>query len=225
MEIKKITDGVYWLLNSKGKGVLVTKSVYGNSSVYGEKIFKVNSDIYREWVPHRSKFSAAFYNGFKGSDLKEGYNVLYLGASSGTTVSHVSDILGSSGRVYAVEIAEEMAVSLVLLSKERKNIFPIVGDARKPETYENLVPKCDFMYQDVAQRDQTAIFVKNSDIFLKKGKIGLFAVKTRSINVHLDPREIIRAETAKLREKFDVLRSIDLYPYQKDHSLLILRKK
>ncbi len=223
MEFRRVIDKVYWLFDKKR--TLVTLSAYGRNSVYGEKIFNLNDKAYREWIPYRSKFAAAFYRGLNGIDLKEGYKVLYLGASSGTTVSHVSDIIGVTGQVYAVEIAEEMAVNLILLAEERKNIFPIVDDARKPENYSNGVPKCDFLYQDVAQRDQTEIFIKNADLFLKSGKIGVFAVKTRSIDVSVDPREVVRNEVKKLRSKFDVIREINLYPYQKDHSLLILRKK
>jgi fibrillarin-like pre-rRNA processing protein len=223
MELKKVMDRIYWLLDKRR--TLVTLSAYNGDSVYGEKIFNLSGKIYREWVPYRSKFAAAFYKGLNGIDIKESYKVLYLGASSGTTVSHVSDIIGVNGQVYAVEVAEEMAVNLILLAEERKNIFPIVDDARKPENYLKSVPKCDLLYQDVAQRDQTEIFIKNADLFLKSGKIGVFAVKTRSIDVSVDPREIVRNEVKKLREKFDIIREINLYPYQKDHSLIILRKK
>ncbi len=224
MELKRLIDNVYWVFDEKRKRFLATKSAYGNSSVYGEKVFSKNSNFYREWIPFRSKFSAAFYKGLNGVDLKPGYNVLYLGASSGTTVSHVSDIVGVNGKVFSVEIAEEMAVNLVLLANLRNNIFPILGDARKLEEYENIIQKCDFLYQDVAQRDQTEIFIKNADIFLKKGRIGIFAIKTRSINVSINPREVVRMELLKLKNKFELIRNIDLYPYQKDHSLLILRK-
>ncbi len=225
MELKKVIDNAYWMFNDRGRRMLVTESAYGNSSVYGEKVFRYNENFYREWIPYRSKFSAAFYKGLNGIDLRENYNVLYLGASSGTTVSHVSDIIGVNGKVYAVEISEEMSVSLVLLAKERKNIFPLVDDARKPDNYGKYVSKCDFLYQDVAQRDQTEIFIKNAEMFLKKGGIGVFAVKSRSIDVSLNPRDIIRRETDKLRSKFDIIRSIELYPFQKDHSILVLRKK
>ncbi|EEZ93289.1 MAG: Non-specific serine/threonine protein kinase [Candidatus Parvarchaeum acidiphilum ARMAN-4] len=223
MELKKVIDRVYWLLDKRR--TLVTLSAYGEKSVYGEKIFNFGGKIYREWVPYRSKFSAAFYKGLNGVDIKDSYKVLYLGASSGTTVSHVSDIVGTNGQVFAVEIAEEMAVNLILLAEERNNIFPIVDDARKPENYKIDIPMCDLLYQDVAQRDQTDIFIKNSDLFLKSGKIGIFAIKTRSIDVSTDPKEVVRNEIRKLRGKFDILREINLYPYQKDHSLLILRKK
>jgi fibrillarin-like pre-rRNA processing protein len=223
MELKRIIDRVYWLLDKRR--TLVTLSAYGGNPVYGERIFNLSGMIYREWVPYRSKFAAAFYKGLNGIDIRDGYKVLYLGASSGTTVSHISDIIGVNGQVYAVEIAEEMAVNLILLAGERKNIFPIVDDARKPENYSGNIPKCDLLYQDVAQRDQTDIFIKNADLFLKSGKIGIFAVKSRSIDVSMDSREVVRNEIKKLRSKFDVIREINLYPYQKDHSLLILRKK
>ena len=37
--------------------------------------------------------------------IKPAAKVLYLGAASGTSVSHVSDIVGPQGAVYAVEFS------------------------------------------------------------------------------------------------------------------------
>lgn len=54
----------------------------------GEKI------EYRVWNPFRSKLGAAILGGVDQIHIKPGAKVLYLGAASGTTVSHVSDIVG-----------------------------------------------------------------------------------------------------------------------------------
>jgi len=45
--------------------------------------------------------------------IRPGSKVLYLGAASGTTVSHVSDIVGKDGIVYAVEFSHRSGRDLV----------------------------------------------------------------------------------------------------------------
>lgn len=223
MELRKLIDNVYWVFG-KNK-LLVSKNLVKGETVYGEKLFKISGQEYREWVPQRSKLSAAFYKGLRTIELKEGSKVLYLGASSGTTVSHVSDTIGLTGEVYAVEISEEMGANLILLAEKRKNIFPIIEDARKTEVYSKFVPKCDFLYQDVAQRDQVEIFIKNSNAFLKNGGQGALAIKTKSVDVSKPSKFIIEQTLNSLKKNFVIIDSIDLYPYQRDHALIIVRKK
>jgi len=82
-----------------------------------------------------------------------GAKVLYLGAASGTTVSHVSDIVGPEGTVFAVEYSERSGRDLVNMSKNRPNIVPIIEDARKPLKYRMLVSMVDCIFSDVAQPD------------------------------------------------------------------------
>ncbi len=223
MELRKITGNVYWAM-TKSK-LLLTKNLVAGESVYGEKLLRISGQEYREWIPIRSKLSAAFYKGLKTVAISEGSKVLYLGASSGTTVSHVSDMVSATGEVYAVEISEEMGANLILLAEKRKNLFPIIEDARKTETYSKFVPKCDFLYQDVAQRDQVDIFIKNSNAFLKNGAYGALAIKTKSIDVSKPSRFIIEQTVNSLKRNFIVQESIDLFPYQRDHALIIVRKK
>ena len=123
-----------------------------------------------------------------------------------------------------MEISEEMGANLILLAEKRKNIFPIIGDARKPEDYPKGIPKCDFLYQDVAQRDKVEIFLKNIETFLKNGGSAALAIKTRSVDVSKPSKKVIEDTVKALREKFEIKGSIDLYPYQKDHALIIVRK-
>ena len=222
MELKRVIDNVYWLVN--GKRTLASLNMCRGRTVYGEKTFHINGEEFREWIPSRSKLAAAFYNGLRDLDLKKGYSVLYLGASSGTTVSHVSDVVGREGAVYAVEISEEMGSHLILLAENRKNVYPIIADANKVGEYIKNVPKCDFLYQDVAQRNQVEIFVKNAADLLKPGKFGALCVKTRSIDVSASKSEIIAETRRQLGKAFNVVASFDLYPYQKDHELILVKK-
>ncbi|MCL4399633.1 fibrillarin-like rRNA/tRNA 2'-O-methyltransferase [Candidatus Parvarchaeota archaeon] len=219
MKLENIGENIFWMRD--GRKTLLTKNLVLGRSVYGERLIDINSLEYREWIPSKSKLGAAIYNGLRDIKIKQESKVLYLGASSGTTVSHVSDIVGVDGSVYAVEVSEEMAIKLIFLSEERKNIFPIVSDASKPEDYTKYVPSCDFLYQDIAQRNQVDIFIRNADLFLKKGGSAAIAIKTKSIDVYGESSEIIKESVKILKGRFKKVQSINLYPYQKNHSLLL----
>jgi rRNA 2'-O-methyltransferase fibrillarin len=88
---------------AKGKeDLLVTKNLAPGESVYGEKRIPVEDTIngevvkteYRVWNAFRSKLAASIVNGVSNIYMKPGSKVLYLGAANGTTVSHVSDLVG-----------------------------------------------------------------------------------------------------------------------------------
>src|SRR3989338_7761440 len=85
----------------KGKmRLFLTRNLTPGKTVYRENTFSENGIEYREWVPKRSKLCAAMMKGIGFTGLKEKDVVLYLGAASGTTVSHVSDIVGKDGFVF-----------------------------------------------------------------------------------------------------------------------------
>lgn len=221
MELRRVMDNVYWL--AEKRRTLVSMNLVNGQSVYGEKLIDINGRQYREWVPFRSKLAAALYKGFQGVDLHSNSRVLYLGASSGTTVSHVSDIIGHGGQVYAVEISEEMGIHLILLAKTRNNIFPIIADASNIFEYSGLVPKCDFLYQDIAQKDQIGIFIDNANRFLRRGGSGAIAIKSRSIDVSQPSFKVIAAAKSQLEKRFKILGAVPLFPFQKDHELIFVR--
>lgn len=147
-------EGVF--IAKGAQDALVTKSMVPGESVYNEKRIQVkerNSEDkieYRVWNPYRSKIAAAVIGGVGDIYMKPGSKVLYLGAASGTTVSHVSDIVGPTGVVYAVEFSPRSGRDLVNMSKKRTNVVPIVADARKPWEYRILVPMVDVVFADVA---------------------------------------------------------------------------
>lgn len=88
-------------------GQIATKNLTPGISVYGEELIHEKEE-YRIWNPRRSKLAAALLNGLENLDISEDAKVLYLGASTGTTVSHISDIV-TDGRIYAVEFSPTTA--------------------------------------------------------------------------------------------------------------------
>jgi len=107
---------------------------------------------------------------------------LYLGAASGTTVSHVSDIVGPEGLVYAVEFSHRVGRDLINMAKKRTNIIPIIHDARKPQDYRFLVGMVDCVFADVAQPDQARIIAENCHMYLKNGGKFLISLKANCID-------------------------------------------
>ena len=203
---------------------LATENLVVGTSVYGEQLIKSDDKEYRIWNPTRSKLAASLLNGMEKLDILENSKVLYLGASTGTTVSHISDII-KDGLIYAVEFSPVTAKKLVRLANQRTNIAPILGDATKPKEYLNIVEKVDLVYCDVAQPTQTELFVKNMNIFAKEDGKGLLMLKARSIDVVQKPKKIFKEEEKKLKEKgFTVLEKIKLEPYEKDHIAFLVEK-
>ncbi|AEA47295.1 fibrillarin-like rRNA/tRNA 2'-O-methyltransferase [Archaeoglobus veneficus] len=205
---KEILHNVY-LIEREDRKILATKSKYGTH--YGEKKF----GEFREWIPSRSKLAAMLLKGYS-IDIKPDWKILYLGAASGTTVSHLADIV-EEGVIYAVEYSAKPFTKLIELAEERRNIIPLLEDASKPQRYSGIVEKVDFVYQDIAQKNQVEIFLDNIGMFLKEGGEGLIMVKARSIDSTAEPSEIFRAVIKKLSESLRVVAHEGLEPYHKDH--------
>jgi fibrillarin-like pre-rRNA processing protein len=161
-------------------------------------------------------------NGISEVPIKPESSILYLGAASGTTASHVSDIIGERGRVYCVEFAQRSFRDLANnASKNRRNMTPIFGDARFPERYRSIVQGVDTIYADIAQPDQARILSENIEQYLTDTGAFLFAVKARSIDVSKDPSTIFRREKTLLEEKwYKVIEMIRLEPFEKDHAMI-----
>jgi fibrillarin-like pre-rRNA processing protein len=230
-EVAKISEhpryrGVYVVELEDGSSRLATKNLTPGRKVYGEWLFRVGDVEYREWNSYRSKLSAALLKGIKDLVIKEGSKVLYLGAGSGTTPSHVSDIVGPKGTVYGVEFAPRVVRELLGVAEERRNIVPILGDARFPHKYAHIVDYAEVIYADVAQPNQASIVNANAKHFLIDGGYVYLAIKARSIDVTKEPDEVYKAEIATLREGgFEIIDVIHLDPYDKDHAMVFAQYK
>lgn len=189
--------------------------------VFGEKLIGFDGKTARYLDPKRSKLAAAISKRAKNFPFKENSNVLYLGASSGTTVSYVSDIC-RLGRVYAVEVSVDPFYKLLTLAERRSNIIPILDDANNPQRYSFFVEEVDVIYQDIAQRNQVQIFNTNSSLFTG-AKYGVLILKTRSISSRGSESSLLKESVSKI-EGFKVQEIIDLKPYDQSNYMVFLSR-
>ncbi len=217
---------VYIVELEDGSLRIATRNLVPGQRVYGERIYRYNGVEYREWNAYRSKLAGALLKGLEELPIKEGDRILYLGIASGTTASHISDIIGSKGRIYGVEFAPRVMRDLLLVVRDRRNIYPILGDARFPEKYRHLVEGVDGLYADVAQPEQASIVVRNASMFLRNGGYLLLAIKARSIDVTVEPSEVYRREVRTLISGgFKIVDVVHLDPFDKDHAMIYARFK
>lgn len=186
-------------------------------SVYGERTSKRKGEFQRYWDPKRSKLSAALYKGMEHFPLELKSNVLYLGASTGTTVSHISD-LSPRGRIFAVESSYEPFVKLIKLSERRDNIYPILEDANYPEKYNFFTDDIDILYQDISQRNQVQIFNNNAESF-PSIKHGILILKIRAITSKQSEKQILNTSLEQIKG-LRVREVINLKPFHRAHYLV-----
>jgi fibrillarin-like pre-rRNA processing protein len=215
---------IYQVALEDGTYRLATRNLAPGRTVYRERLVNFKKVEYRVWDPFRSKLAAAIVKGMRIVPVKPEMSVLYLGAASGTTPSHVSDIVGERGRVYCVEFAARSLRELVdNVASYRLNMTPLLEDARFPEKYAMFVPeRVECIYCDIAQPEQAKVLADNADVFLKPTGWVLLAVKAQSIDVTKDPREVFRQEAAVLKKRgFDVKEIVDLEPFDKAHAMIV----
>ncbi len=219
MRAEKVFDGVYRL-----DGRLATVNLVRGKKVYDEGLVTIDNTEYRTWNPYRSKLAAAIVNGMERMAIKDGSKVLYLGAATGTTASHVSDIVGASGSVYAIEISERSMRDLIEVCESRENIFPMLHDARNVEGYADDVGTADVLYEDIASPDQAEILLRNADLLKDRG-IAYVAIKSQSIDISKKPSEVFKEFLRKVSAKFDLVQSIEIEPFDRMHLFVVLRKR
>ena len=207
-------DNTFYLIAGEEE-LLVTRTSFRQDAAEFEGTY------YRLWSPVTSKLSSMIIKNMK-IPLSRTSRVLYLGAASGTTVTHVSDVV-SDGVVFAVEFAARPARDLLTSIEPRINVIPIIADARYPEKYPPFIDRVDFLYQDVAQPDQAAIAIANSEKYLQKGGHIVVAIKARSISITEDTKTIFHREIETLSSKFEVLETVSLEPLHKDHLAVLCR--
>jgi len=207
-------------------GKLATANLVPGHKTANEELVEIGGVEYRLWDPYTSKPAAAIKCGLKKFPLEKGMKILYLGLASGKTATFFSDIIGKEGIIYGVEISERVLREAIQPSEMRCNMLPILADARRPELYENIVlEKVDLVYEDVADPEQVEIFIRNCKKFLKTGGHGMVAIKSRSIDVIKDPKEIYREARRALEKFFEILDFVELNPFEKDHGYFVCKLK
>jgi fibrillarin-like pre-rRNA processing protein len=195
-----------------GETALATRG----TPVYGEPVV----DGWRRWDPHRSKLGAMLASDVE-TGLVGGETVLYLGAAAGTTVSHVADFAGPT---YAVEFAPRPVRDLIDVAADRPTLFPLLKDARKPDTYAHVVEPVDVIVQDVATRGQARVATANRQFLADDGRL-LVAFKARSEDVARDPAAVFDDLLAELRGRYEILERTRLEPFHDDHLGVVARPK
>jgi len=216
---------IYRATLEDGKQRLATKNFAVGRTVYGERLAKSKRVEYRIWDPYRSKLAAAILKGLQTVPIQPNNKVLYLGAASGTTASHISDIVGETGQVFCVEFASRSIRELVNnVCAFRENMSPILADARFPERYSTMVGKVDNIYCDIAQPEQAKVLADNADMFLARKGWVMLAIKAQSIDVTKEPTQIYKQEIKILQNRgFDVKETVYLEPYDKAHAMIVAR--
>jgi len=215
---------IYLTYLEDGAQHLATRNLTPGRTVYGERLIRFKKVEYRVWDAFRSKLAAAIIRGVQKVPMTMGDHVLYLGAASGTTPSHVSDIIGEEGHVYCVEFAPRSIRDLVNnVVAYRLNMSPFLEDARFPEKYAMFIPrKVDCVYCDVAQPEQAKLLANNTDVFLKPAGWVMLTVKAQSIDVTKDPLAVYKQEAKVLKKRgFDVKEIVRLEPYDKAHAMIV----
>jgi len=211
----------FWI-QVEGEKKIATQNLVPGNQVYNEKLVQSKGIEYRIWNPFRSKLAAAIMNDLKNFPFNQKSDVLYLGVSTGTTISHISDIVNQGGTIFGIEHASRVARDFLdRVATHRKNIVPIIQDARRPEEFFSVYKKVDIVYVDIAQPDQTIIAIENCRLYLKAGGYVFLVIKTRSIDVVKDTKMVIKDEIKKLETLFEIKQTIDLHPYDKDHAMVI----
>ncbi len=214
-------QNIFWF-QIDGEKKLATENLVPKNQVYNEKLVKIKGTEYRIWNPFRSKLAATIMNGLRDFPFMQKSSVLYLGVSTGTTISHISDIVGQNGIIFGIEHTSRVARDFLdRVASHRKNIIPIIQDARKPQEYFSVFKKVDVAYVDIAQPDQTDIAINNCKMYLKSNGYLFLVIKSRSIDVTKDPKKVISNEIKKLESLFEIKQIINLHPYDKDHAIVI----
>ncbi|CAD6589056.1 MAG: Small subunit processome complex component, partial [Cyphobasidiales sp. Tagirdzhanova-0007] len=168
------------------------------------------------------KLAAGILGGLDDIHISPGKKVLYLGAASGTSVSHVADVVGPEGAVYAVEFSHRSGRDLIGMARRRTNVVPIVEDARHPMKYRMLVPMVDVIFADVAQPDQARIVGLNAHNFLKNGGHVVVSVKASCIDSTAPAEVVFAAEVKKMQaEMIKPHEQLTLEPYERDHAMVV----
>ncbi|MFX1294201.1 MAG: fibrillarin-like rRNA/tRNA 2'-O-methyltransferase [Promethearchaeota archaeon] len=213
----------FWYKKEDGSELLLTLNYTPGHKAYDEKILEIKGQEYRVWNPNRSKIAAAIIKKLQIIPITQNSHILYLGAASGTTCSHLSDILRDQGIIYCIEFSSRVIRELVRICEVRKNLIPILGDVRYPYQYRMLIPEqVDMIYSDVAQPEQAQIIVKNAETFLKSQGWILLFVKSRSVDVTMDPKRVYKEQIEILKKNhFNVVEVLFIDPFSEDHALIV----
>lgn len=223
-----------WGVRREGRSLWTRNAVRG-VSVRGERR-KTDSRIeWRAWDPTRSKVAAALLRTTEDPSKllpQTGATVLYLGASYGSTCSHIHDqTCGAQnhhgGQVVAVEISPRAVRDLSELASIRPGLVPVLGDARQASQVAPYIrSQADWLHQDLSIADQAETFVRMAGEFLRPGGVGLLSLKAASERSSDgdDASRFAKAERILQDSDLELLERIEISQLEEQHVVFHVRK-
>lgn len=195
-----------------------TRGLGDPPEVYGERIRRADDNVWRAIDPTRSKLGAALCKGLTELPVASGSHVLYLGGSTGTTASHVADLMGRKGAVYVVEKSPRSFLKLLKVARAWPNLFPLLADARDPRSYLPFVPPVEGLYLDIAQPDQVDIALDHARLFLRRGGGLMLSLKLPSLRQGRSPAQHVEDARRALSRSFELAPALSLEPFHRGHA-------
>ena len=217
---------------------LATKNIVEGTKTHKEKIVIVNDEEFLEWNPYKSKLAAAIRNGLQILPIIKNSKVVCINPLEESTILHISNIVGSNGSVFVIDINKNKKSFLNKLVDTHKNIIPIYDTVDELSFSSSITGKVDALYVDLPESEQIEQIVRNygsllknegflmlvakkdSDAILENDIVGWMAEQRAGLNK-------IREITAKLKSQFEIIQEINLginyamEPYHKLHAFIL----
>jgi len=214
---------IHWI-TVKNRKKLATLNNVGINEVYNEKLIEINGKQYNLWNPYTSKLAAAIVNGMEVFPILKKTNVLYLDTTIEKTLSHISDIIGVSGKIFVVkDVIKNSKNFLEKVRNNRANIFSITRKNGVPEKFSPSIKMVNVVYVDIAQQNETEVAIQNCKNYLRNGGFLMLVVPTKKIDFVDNPSRQNLEEMQKLQSSFEIIQQVNLTDFFKEHSMIIAK--
>ena len=216
---------------------LATKNIVKGTKTRKEKIVIVNNEEFLEWNPYKSKLAAAIRSGLQILPIIKNSKVVCINLPEESTILHISNIVGSDGSVFVIDVNKNKKSFLNKLVNTHKNIIPIYDTVDELPSSSSITGKVDALYVDILESEQIEQIVekygsllknegflmlvtKKDDAILENDIVGWMAEQRAGLNK-------IREITAKLKSQFEIIQEINLgvnyvmEPYHKLHAFIL----
>ena len=220
------------------KEQLATKNIVEGTKTHKEKIVIVNDEEFLEWNPYKSKLAAAIRNGLQILPIIKNSKVVCINPLEESTILHISNIVGSEGSVFVIDVDKNKKSFLNKLVNTHKNIIPIYDTVDELSFSSSITGKVDALYVDIPESEQIETIVKKYGSLLKnEGFLMLIAKKDDNAIIENDIAgwmaeqraglNKIREITTKLKSQFEIIQEINLginyatKPYHKFYTFIL----
>ena len=220
------------------KEQLATKNIVEGTKTHKEKIVIVNDEEFLEWNPYKSKLAAAIRNGLQILPIIKNSKVVCINPLEESTILHISNIVGSKGSVFVIDVDKNKKSFLNKLVDTHKNIIPIYDTVDELSSSSSITGKVDALYVDIPESEQIETIVEKYGSLLKnEGFLMLIAKKDDNAIIENDIAgwmaeqraglNKIREITTKLKSQFEIIQEINLginyamEPYHKFYTFIL----